>query len=61
MTYGMYPNATPEFRMFQKEDGTTIMQIRYINVPMGYTGKWQNVKTEKENDKTSLCEASTNL
>ena len=53
MTYGMYPNSSPEFRMLQKEDGTVVMQVRYLNRPMGYTGKWMDVKTEKQNDTTS--------
>jgi hypothetical protein len=53
MTYGIYPNSTPEFRMIHKADGTMAMQVRYINTPMGYTGKWMDVKTEKENDTTS--------
>ena len=48
MTYGIYPNSSPEFRMFQKADGTMEMQVRYINAPMGYTGKWMPVKTEQE-------------
>ena len=48
MTYGIYPNSTPEFRMFQKEDGTTEMQVRYINNMMGYTGKWLPVNTVQE-------------
>jgi hypothetical protein len=48
MTYGLYPNSTPEFRMVHKADGTMVMQVRYINAPMGYTGKWMDVKTEKE-------------
>ena len=48
MTYGIYPNSSPEFRMLQKEDGTMVMQVRYINAPMGYTGKWMDVKTETE-------------
>jgi hypothetical protein len=26
------------------------MQVRYINGPMGYEGKWMDVKTEKESD-----------
>lgn len=47
----IYPGSVPEFRMFQKEDGTIEMQVRYINAPMGYTGKWQAVKTEKEEAK----------
>ena len=49
MTYGIYPGSTPEFRTLQKENGTMIMQVRYINTPMGYTGKWMDMKTEKEN------------
>ena len=48
MTYSVYPNSTPEFRMFQKEDGTMEMQVRYINAPMGYTGKWMPVNTVQE-------------
>jgi hypothetical protein len=61
MTYGIYPNSTPEFRMLQKENGTMVMQVRYINAPMGYTGKWTDVKTEKQNDNTHKTEASSYL
>lgn len=43
-----YPNSTPEFRIFQKADGTIEMQVRYINLAMGYTGKWMPVQTAKE-------------
>ena len=49
MNYEIYPNSTPEFRMFQKENGSMEMQVRYLNAPMNYTGKWMSVKTEKEN------------
>jgi hypothetical protein len=49
MTYGIYPNSTPEFRMFQKEDGTTEMQVRYLNSQMNYTGLWIPIKTESIN------------
>jgi hypothetical protein len=48
MSYDIYPHSTPEFRMFQKTDGTMEMQVRYMNAQMGYTGKWIPVKTEKE-------------
>jgi hypothetical protein len=48
MKYEIYPNSTPEFRMFQKIDGTTIMQVRYINKLVGYTGLWMDVETKKE-------------
>jgi hypothetical protein len=53
MTYRIYPNSTPEFRMVHKADGTMVMQVRYINAPMGYTGKWMDVKTETENNSAS--------
>jgi len=49
MEYKIYPNSTPEFRMFQKENGATEMQVRYINKPMNYVGMWMPVKTEQEN------------
>lgn len=47
----IYPNSVPEFRMFQKSDGTMEMQVRYINAPMGYTGKWMPVNTVSETTK----------
>jgi hypothetical protein len=53
MDYLIYPNSTPEFRTLQKEDGTMVMQVRYINRPMGYVGKWMDVQTEKENNTVS--------
>lgn len=53
MNYGIYPNSTPEFRMFQKADGTMEMQVRYLNAPMNYIGKWMPVKMEQENGTTS--------
>ncbi len=46
----IYPGSVPEFRMFQKNDGSMQMQVRYINSAMGYEGKWMDVKTEKEQD-----------
>ena len=49
MKYVIYPNSTPEFRMFEKTDGTMEMQVRYINTPMNYVGKWMPVQAEKEN------------
>jgi len=61
MIYGIYPNSTPEFRMVHKANGTMEMQVRYIHAPMGYIGKWMDVKVEKENDKTSQPETSSHL
>ena len=61
MTYGIYPNSTPEFRMLQKEDGTMAMQVRYINEPMGYTGKWMDMKTEKENGTSNNTNAPSHV
>jgi len=61
MTYGVYPNSTPEFRTLQKEDGTMVMQVRYINAPMDYISKWMNVKVEKENGNTSRSHTSSHV
>ena len=60
MEYGkgrIYPGSVPEFRMFQKTDGTMEMQVRYINMSMNYVGKWMPVQTEKENDTSSQPQA----
>lgn len=46
----IYPGSVPEFRVFMKADGTQVLQVRYINAPMGYTGKWQNVPVVMENE-----------
>jgi len=61
MTYGIYPNSSPEFRTLQKEDGTMIMQVRYLNAPMGYTGKWMDMKTEKENGTSNSTNAPSHI
>jgi hypothetical protein len=44
----IYPGSVPEFRMLLKKDGTQVMQVRYINSAMGYTGKWQDIPVTKE-------------
>jgi hypothetical protein len=61
MTYGIYPGSTPEFRTLQKENGTMVMQVRYINAPMGYTGKWMDMKTEKENGTSNNANAPSHI
>jgi hypothetical protein len=48
MSYGIYPNSSPEFRTLQKADGTIEMQVRYINQSAGYIGKWMSVNTVQE-------------
>ena len=45
----MYPNSTPEFRLFEKSNGTQVLQIRYVNIAQGYIGTWQDVPVVKEN------------
>ena len=51
----IYPQSIPEFRNLQKEDGTIEMQVRYINVQMGYFGNWMPVNTVQE--KTNKVES----
>lgn len=50
--YGIYPveGTMPEFRIYQKADGTIEQHVRYVNKLAGYTGKWMVVQTVKEND-----------
>ena len=38
-----YPNSTPEFRIFVKQDGTRELQVRYICEAQGYKSKWQSI------------------
>jgi hypothetical protein len=40
----LYPNSSPEFRIFVNQDGVEELQVRYINMAQGYTSKWQVVK-----------------
>lgn len=47
----LYPGATPEFRFLEKLDGTRVLQVRYINIAVGYTSKWQDVPLVKEETK----------
>lgn len=61
MTYGIYPNSSPEFRILEKEDGTTVTQVRYINIPQGYTSKWMDIKMEKENGTSNITNAPSHL
>jgi hypothetical protein len=44
----IYPNSTPEFRIFVKKNGIQELQVRYINISQGYTSKWQAIKVEYE-------------
>lgn len=48
--YSIYPvkGTVPEFRMYQKTDGTFEQHVRYINKGTGYTGKWMVIPTVKE-------------
>ena len=39
----VYPGSTPELRTVIKQDGTQVLQVRYVNISQGYTGKWQDV------------------
>jgi len=39
----VYPGSTPEFRILKQPNGEQTLQLRYINITQGYTGKWQNV------------------
>lgn len=47
----IYPGSSPEFRVLVKADGIQVLQVRYVNLTQGYTGKWQDVPVIAENDK----------
>lgn len=44
----IYPNSVPEFRIFKKINGEQELQVRYINQPQGYVGKWMPVNVVEE-------------
>jgi hypothetical protein len=46
----IYPNSSPEFRILKTVNGDSLLQVRYINLAMGYTGKWMAVQTEREEE-----------
>ena len=46
----VYPGSTPEFRVLVKADGTQVLQLRYVSITQGYTGKWQDVPIVKEQE-----------
>jgi len=49
----IYPGSTPEFRVLIKTDGSSVLQVRYINSAQGYTGKWHDIPTVREVDAPS--------
>jgi trehalose-6-phosphate synthase len=49
--YGIYPGSSPEFRIYQKIDGTIEQHVRYINSAQGYVGKWMVVNRVEEKSK----------
>jgi len=49
----VYPSSTPEFRILIKANGAQTLQVRYISITHGYTGKWHDVPFVQENDGTN--------
>jgi hypothetical protein len=43
-----YPGATPEFRIIEKQDGTKVFQVRYLNETTKYTSRWEEIPVIKE-------------
>lgn len=44
----VYPGATPEFRILEKQDGTHTLQVRYINIAVGYKSQWCDIPIVKD-------------
>jgi hypothetical protein len=47
----VYPNSTPEFRIYKTINGDAVLQVRDINVTQGYTSKWQAIPVVEEEQK----------
>jgi hypothetical protein len=47
----MYPNSAPEFRILKKQNGESVLQVRYINQAQGYQSKWQDIPVVEEEQK----------
>lgn len=54
-----YPNSTPEFRILEKQDGTTVFQVRYINQAEKYTSRWENIPIIKEEENGNQSRSTT--
>jgi hypothetical protein len=59
MTYRIYPNSTPEFRWIELKSGSFMLQVRYINQQVGYTGKWLTVPSITEDEANKELQIST--
>lgn len=44
----LYPGATPEFRILEKKDGTRTLQVRYVNIAVGYRSMWYDIPVIKD-------------
>jgi hypothetical protein len=53
----VYPNSTPEFRIYKKLNGDVLLQVRYINITQKYTSAWQDILVVEE----SLPIETTNI
>lgn len=47
----VYPGSTPEFQILKYPNGEQTLQVRYINITKGYTGKWQDVPVVEVKEK----------
>jgi hypothetical protein len=45
----IYPNSTPEFRIYKTINGDAILQVRYICEAQRYKSKWQAIPVVEEN------------
>ena len=50
----VYPNSAPEFRILKQPNGEQMLQVRYINMAQGYTGKWQDVPVVEVKEKETV-------
>jgi hypothetical protein len=44
----VYPGSAPEFRILKKQNGESVLQVRYICDAQGYKSKWQDIPVVEE-------------
>jgi hypothetical protein len=55
----IYPGSTPDFRIFVKLNGSQVLQLRYINISVGYAGHWKDISVVHEQETIEDDIAST--
>jgi hypothetical protein len=55
----IYPNSVPEFRILRSPNQPDVLQVRYINQVVKYTGQWQNVPVVDQTTQININQGYT--